>query len=133
MSAPGTLVLLRTRRIPPGRPIILFPCPVCNPMLTRTKTTACGSLTGSARTEPLAAGGTGAIVSHWSGETDDTFVADLAVGSGCGQLNSGAPARGERVQIQPANGNHRRRPVPALRADRAYPIDATLHDRSAHE
>lgn len=43
------------------------------------------------------AGGFGAMVSHRSGETDDTFVADLAVGSGCGQLKSGAPARGERV------------------------------------
>ncbi|MGA9492395.1 MAG: phosphopyruvate hydratase, partial [Mycobacterium sp.] len=31
------------------------------------------------------------------GETDDTFIADLAVGSGCGQIKSGAPARGERV------------------------------------
>ena len=33
------------------------------------------------------------MISHRSGETDDTFIADLAVGSGCGQ--SGAPARGE--------------------------------------
>jgi bisphosphoglycerate-dependent phosphoglycerate mutase len=31
------------------------------------------------------------------GETDDTFVADPAVQSGCGQLKPGAPARGERV------------------------------------
>ncbi|WP_445527538.1 phosphopyruvate hydratase [Streptomyces cyslabdanicus] len=37
------------------------------------------------------------MVSHRSGETDDAFVADLAVGSGCGQIKSGAPARGERV------------------------------------
>jgi enolase 1/2/3 len=39
----------------------------------------------------------GAMVSHRSGETPDTFIADLAVGSGCGQLKTGAPARGERV------------------------------------
>lgn len=38
-----------------------------------------------------------AMISHRSGETVDTFVADLAVGSGVGQLKSGAPARGERV------------------------------------
>jgi enolase len=38
-----------------------------------------------------------AMVSHRSGETDDTFIADLAVGSGCGQIKAGAPARGERV------------------------------------
>ncbi len=38
-----------------------------------------------------------AMVSHRSGETPDTFIADLTVGSGCGQLKSGAPSRGERV------------------------------------
>ncbi|MEU3188868.1 phosphopyruvate hydratase [Streptomyces sp. NPDC006923] len=37
------------------------------------------------------------MVSHRSGETEDSFIADLAVGSGCGQFKSGAPARGERV------------------------------------
>jgi enolase len=41
--------------------------------------------------------GWGAMVSHRSGETPDAFIADLAVGSGCGQLKAGAPARGERV------------------------------------
>jgi enolase len=37
------------------------------------------------------------MVSHRSGETADTFIADLAVGTGCGQIKSGAPARGERT------------------------------------
>lgn len=37
------------------------------------------------------------MVSHRSGETCDDMIADLAVGSGCGQLKAGAPARGERV------------------------------------
>jgi enolase len=37
------------------------------------------------------------FVSHRSGETEDTFIADLATGTGCGHLKSGAPARGERV------------------------------------
>jgi enolase len=41
--------------------------------------------------------GYAAMVSHRSGETPDAFIADLATGSGCGQLKSGAPARGERV------------------------------------
>ncbi len=41
--------------------------------------------------------GYGAMVSHRSGETEDAFIADLAVGSGCGQIKTGAPARGERV------------------------------------
>ncbi len=35
--------------------------------------------------------------SHRSGDTEDPFVADLAVGIGCGQMKSGAPARGERT------------------------------------
>lgn len=42
-------------------------------------------------------GGFGAMVSHRSGETSDTFIADLAVAIGCGQIKAGAPARGERV------------------------------------
>ena len=37
------------------------------------------------------------FVSHRSGETEDSFIADLAVGTGCGHLKTGAPARGERV------------------------------------
>jgi len=37
------------------------------------------------------------FVSHRSGETEDTFIADLAVGTGCGHLKTGAPARGERT------------------------------------
>ena len=37
------------------------------------------------------------FVSHRSGETEDSFIADLAVGTGCGHLKSGAPARGERI------------------------------------
>jgi enolase len=37
------------------------------------------------------------VVSHRSGETEDSFIADLAVGTGCGAIKSGAPARGERV------------------------------------
>lgn len=41
--------------------------------------------------------GYGQMVSHRSGETSDTFIADLAVASGCGQIKCGAPARGERV------------------------------------
>jgi enolase len=54
-------------------------------------------------TETLAAmalcrdAGWGQMVSHRSGETPDPFIADLAVATGCGQLKSGAPARGERV------------------------------------
>ena len=37
------------------------------------------------------------MVSHRSGETEDTTIADLAVATGCGQIKTGAPARSERV------------------------------------
>ncbi len=37
------------------------------------------------------------VMSHRSGETEDTTIADLAVATGCGQLKTGAPARSERV------------------------------------
>jgi len=42
-------------------------------------------------------GGANVMVSHRSGETESTFIADLAVGLGCGQIKTGAPARGERT------------------------------------
>ena len=41
--------------------------------------------------------GYAAMISHRSGETEDTTIADLAVATGAGQIKSGAPARGERT------------------------------------
>lgn len=41
--------------------------------------------------------GYAAIISHRSGETEDTTIADLAVAWGCGQIKAGAPSRGERT------------------------------------
>jgi enolase len=38
-----------------------------------------------------------AIISHRSGETEDTFIADLAVATDAGQIKTGAPARSDRV------------------------------------
>ena len=38
------------------------------------------------------------MVSHRSGETVDSFIADLTVGMGTGHLKTGAPCRGERVE-----------------------------------
>ncbi|KAA1095950.1 hypothetical protein PGTUg99_035946 [Puccinia graminis f. sp. tritici] len=37
------------------------------------------------------------MVSHRSGETEDTTIADITVGLGVGQIKTGAPARSERV------------------------------------
>ena len=38
-----------------------------------------------------------AVMSHRSGETEDTTIADLAVATGCGQIKTGAPSRTDRV------------------------------------
>lgn len=43
------------------------------------------------------AGGWGVMVSHRSGETEDTFIADLVVGLKTGQIKTGAPCRSERL------------------------------------
>jgi enolase len=43
------------------------------------------------------ANGYGAVISHRSGETDDTSIADLAVASGMGQIKTGSACRGERI------------------------------------
>ena len=39
----------------------------------------------------------GVVVSHRSGETEDTAIADLAVATNAGQIKAGAPSRGERT------------------------------------
>ncbi|MBC7461795.1 MAG: phosphopyruvate hydratase, partial [Thermoleophilia bacterium] len=41
--------------------------------------------------------GYGNVMSHRSGETEDPIIADLAVGTGCGQIKTGAPSRSDRV------------------------------------
>ncbi len=57
-----------------------------------------GTLTETLETIALARkAGYRAVISHRSGETEDTFIADLAVGTGVGQIKCGAPARSERV------------------------------------
>jgi enolase len=57
-----------------------------------------GTLTETLDTVELArTSGYRCFVSHRSGETDDTFIADLVVATETGQIKSGAPARGERA------------------------------------
>jgi enolase len=57
-----------------------------------------GSLSETLAAMDLAArAGFAAMVSHRSGETEDVFIADLAVATGCGQIKTGAPSRSERV------------------------------------
>ncbi|MCI0687990.1 MAG: phosphopyruvate hydratase [Sporichthyaceae bacterium] len=57
-----------------------------------------GTLTETLEAVALAQrSGFGSMISHRSGETEDTTIADLAVATNCGQLKTGAPARSERV------------------------------------
>jgi enolase len=57
-----------------------------------------GTLTETLETMALATRSSyTAVVSHRSGETEDTTIADLAVATGCGQIKTGAPARSDRV------------------------------------
>src|SRR6202035_2654833 len=57
-----------------------------------------GTLTETLETMASAArAGYSTVVSHRSGETEDTFIADLAVATGAGQIKTGAASRSERV------------------------------------
>ncbi len=57
-----------------------------------------GTLTETSQTMDIARdAGYGRVVSHRSGETEDTFIAHLAVATGAGQIKTGAPARSERT------------------------------------
>lgn len=57
-----------------------------------------GTVTETLKTIEMAKkAGYGRVISHRSGETEDTYLADLAVATGVGQIKTGAPARSERV------------------------------------
>ena len=57
-----------------------------------------GTVTETLETIRLARrAGYSSVISHRSGETCDTFIADLAVATGTGQIKTGAPSRSERV------------------------------------
>ncbi len=57
-----------------------------------------GTLTETLQCIELAQGsGYGVVISHRSGETEDTFIADLAVASGAGQIKTGSASRTDRV------------------------------------
>jgi enolase len=77
-----------------------------------------GTLTETLAAIDLARGaGYTAVMSHRSGETEDTTIADLAVATGCGQIKTGAPSRSDRV----AKYNQLLRIEEALGSDAEYP------------
>jgi enolase len=63
-----------------------------------------------------------AVMSHRSGETEDTTIADLAVATGCGQIKTGAPSRSDRV----AKYNQLLRIEEALGDDAEFPGRSVL-------
>jgi len=68
----------------------------CNALLL--KVNQIGSITEAIEAAMLAqSSGWGVMVSHRSGETEDTFIADLVVGLSAGQIKAGAPCRSERL------------------------------------
>ena len=57
-----------------------------------------GTITEASRAAKMSFdNGYGVVISHRSGESEDTTIADLSVGWGTGQIKTGAPARGERT------------------------------------
>lgn len=68
----------------------------CNGLLL--KVNQIGTVTESIEAHNLAkSSGWGTMISHRSGETEDTFIADLTVGLSTGQIKTGAPCRSERL------------------------------------
>ncbi|RNE99669.1 enolase, partial [Trypanosoma rangeli] len=68
----------------------------CNSLLL--KINQIGTITEAIEASKLCmANGWSVMVSHRSGETEDTYIADLVVGLGSGQIKTGAPCRGERT------------------------------------
>ncbi len=89
---------------------------VGNSILIKVNQIGTLSETLAAITMARAAGYT-AVMSHRSGETEDTTIADLAVATGCGQIKTGAPSRSDRV----AKYNQLLRIEEALGADAEFP------------
>jgi enolase len=86
-----------------------------------------GSLTETLDTVALATRSSYAsVMSHRSGETEDTTIADLAVATNCGQIKTGAPARSDRV----AKYNQLLRIESDLGDSARYPGAAALAARS---
>lgn len=80
----------------PNRIVRAIEAKACNGLLL--KVNQIGSVTESIRAVQLAkSAGWGVLTSHRSGETEDTFIADISVGLSTGHIKSGAPCRSERM------------------------------------
>jgi enolase len=87
-----------------------------------------GTLTETLEAIRIAAdAGYSAVISHRSGETEDTTIADLAVATGAGQIKTGAPSRSDRV----AKYNRLLRIEEELGDSASFPGLQAFHQRSA--
>ena len=94
----------------------------CNALLL--KVNQIGSVSESIKAVGMSkAAGWGVMASHRSGETEDSFIADLAVGLATGQIKTGAPCRSERL----AKYNQLLRIEEELGADAVYAGDSYAH------
>jgi enolase len=94
----------------------------CNALLL--KVNQIGSISESIEAVRMAkAAGWGVMASHRSGETEDSFIADLAVGLSTGQIKTGAPCRSERL----AKYNQLLRIEAELGADAVYAGETWRH------
>merc|ERR1719446_1833297 len=85
------LLVTNPKRIKKG-----MECNACNALLC--KVNQIGSITESIEAVTMCQNaGWGVMVSHRSGETEDTFIADLVVGMRAGEIKTGAPCRSERL------------------------------------
>lgn len=74
-----------------------FPA-AANPETTKTQVNQIGSVTESIKAVKMSKQlGWGVMTSHRSGETEDNYIADIAVGLCTGQIKTGAPCRSERL------------------------------------
>ena len=99
---------------------------IANSMLV--KVNQIGSLSETIAAMRLATGaGYRNVMSHRSGETEDPIIADLAVGTACGQIKTGAPSRSDRV----AKYNQLLRIEESLGGNARYarPFEAAVHAR----
>merc|ERR1712048_540510 len=80
----------------PKRVAKALECGACNALLL--KVNQIGSISESIEAANMSMNaGWGVMVSHRSGETEDSFIADLVVGLRTGQIKTGAPCRSERL------------------------------------
>ena len=77
--------------------VLAFSCTFAQAQTTKPKVRAITAFVHLDAIELARRYGYTSIISHRSGETEDTFIADLAVGTGAGQIKTGSASRTDRI------------------------------------